>query len=426
MSNLTEKYIEFEKQHCAHNYKGLPCVFAKASRIYVWDVDGKQYIDFMSGFSTINQGHCHPEIVNALVEQANRCTLSSRAFYNDKLGEYSKLITGLTGYDMVLPSNTGVDGVETALKLARKWGYTKKGIPENQAIVIGCSNNFHGRTIGVIGMSTDPVCTTNYGPFVSNILSSNPTSREIITFGTDESIEELKRCFEEHGKNIAGFICEPIQGEAGIIVPDPNFFKKVRELCTQYNVLLIADEVQTGLCRTGKFLAIHNFDVRPDVVIIGKALGGGVYPVSGVLADKEIMLCIQPGEHGSTFGGNPLACSVAIASLNVLIKENLADNAFIRGNQFREKIRELSKKYSFIEEVRGYGLLNAIEFYSENDPKIGYNMAHIMLKNGLLTKPTHDVVLRMAPPLCITEEEMNNAIAIIEKSLEEYKENQTN
>ena len=397
----SQYYIDLEEKYGAHNYHPLPVVLSKGKGVYCWDVEGKKYFDFLSGYSAVNQGHCHPVIVDALIEQSQKLTLTSRAFYNDLLGEYEKYITSYFGYDKVLPVNTGVEAVETAIKLSRKWAYEVKGIEEDKAIIITCKQNFHGRTIGVVSFSTDPTAKNNFGPFLEGFVE--------IPFNDLNALE-----IEISKKNVAAFLFEPIQGEAGVVVPDEGYYTGIRNLCTKHNVLMVADEIQTGLCRTGKLLACDHENVRPDIIILGKALSGGVLPVSAVLADDEIMLTIKPGEHGSTYGGNPLACKVAIAALKVLKDENMAENAAEMGNLFREEIKKL--KSPFIKTVRGKGLLNAfvIEHY---DPDAAWNLCLELKNKGLIAKPTHGDKIRFAPPLIITREQMLEAVSIIAKSL---------
>jgi ornithine--oxo-acid transaminase len=397
----TQHYIDLEERYGAHNYHPLPVVLKEGKGVHVWDVDGMQYFDFLSGYSAVNQGHCHPKIIDALVQQAQKLTLTSRAFYNNLLGDYEKYITELFGYDKVLPVNTGVEAVETALKLSRKWGYEKKGIPADQAKIIVCSNNFHGRTLGVISYSTDPTATNNFGPFISGF--------EKIEFN---NIPALEKALQDN--NVAAFLFEPIQGEAGVVVPDDGYYTSVRKLCTEYNVLMVADEIQTGLCRTGRMLACDAENVRPDLVILGKALSGGTLPVSAVLCDDDVMMNIKPGEHGSTYGGNPLACRVAIAALDVLKDEHMAENAEKMGELFRNELQKLNSP--FIKIIRGRGLLNAIVIEHSNKDA-AWDLCVEMMNNGLLAKPTHGDKIRFAPPLVITEQQIHEAVAIIKKSL---------
>lgn len=405
MTKISSKLaMELEAQYGAHNYHPLPVVLSKGEGVYVWDPEGNKYFDFLSAYSAVNQGHCHPKIINALKEQAEILTLTSRAFYNDCLGEYEKFITEYFGFEMVLPMNTGAEGVETALKLARKWGYDKKGIPQDQAKIIACSGNFHGRTIAIISMSTDPDCYKGFGPKAGG-------------FGIVEydNLEELEESLKD--PNVAGFIVEPIQGEAGVYVPKEGYLKKAKELCKKYNVLFIADEVQSGLCRTGKLLACDHENVKPDVLILGKALSGGVLPISAVLSSKEIMLCIKPGEHGSTFGGFPLACKVGIASLKVLRDENLAENAERLGKIFRSEIENFN--HPMIELVRGKGLLNAV-VVKPKEGKTAWDVCVALKDNGLLAKPTHENIIRFAPPLVMNEEQIRECIAIIKKTFDKF------
>jgi ornithine--oxo-acid transaminase len=397
----TQYFLDLEDKYGAHNYHPLPVVLKRGMGVHLWDVDDKQYYDFLSGYSAVNQGHCHPKIVNALVEQVSTLTLTSRAFYNDQLGEYEKFITNFFGYDKVLPVNTGVEAVETALKLSRKWGYTVKGIEENKAKIIVCSANFHGRTIGVISYSTDPSSTTGFGPFVPGF--------EVIPYN---DLPALQTALQD--KNVCAFLFEPIQGEAGVVVPDDGYYKGIRALCDEHNVLMVADEIQSGLCRTGTMLACDLENVRPDILVLGKALSGGVLPVSAVLADDEIMLTIKPGEHGSTYGGNPLACKVAIAALSVLKDENMAVNAATMGELFRSELVKLNSP--FISVIRGRGLLNAIVIKHPN-PGAAWELCLELMENGLLAKPTHGDKIRFAPPLLINEEQVKEAVTIIQKSL---------
>ncbi len=394
-------YIQLEDKYGAHNYHPLPVVLKRGEGVHVYDVAGKEYYDFLSGYSAVNQGHCHPRILQVLIEQSKELTLTSRAFYNNLLGEYAQYITQYFGYDKVLPINTGVEAVETAIKLCRKWAYKVKGISKGQAKIVVCENNFHGRTTGVISFSTDPTASNEYGPYLPGF--------EVIAYN---SISALKRALED--KNVCAFLFEPIQGEAGVVVPDDGYYTEVRKLCTEKNVLMVADEIQTGLCRTGTPLACDREKVRPDIIILGKALSGGMLPISAVLADDEIMLTIKPGEHGSTYGGNPLACKVAIASLQVLKDEHLAEKAEDLGIYFREKINKLNSPH--IKMVRGRGLLNAIVIdHAEKDA--AWDLCLEMMKNGLLAKPTHGDKIRLAPPLVITKEQIDEAVAIIGKSL---------
>lgn len=391
--------MELEEKYGAHNYHPLPVVLAKGEGVYLWDPEGNRYFDFLSAYSAVNQGHCHPKIINALIEQAKELTLTSRAFFNNKLGEYEQFITEFFGYDMVLPMNSGAEGVETALKMARKWAYTKKGVEQDSAIIIFCENNFHGRTLAIISASTDPDCYEGFGPFMPGIVK--------IPYNDANALKEY---LEKHGKNVAGFIVEPIQGEAGVMVPDDGYLKTCYDLCKAHNVLFIADEIQTGIARTGRLLAVDHENIRPDILILGKALAGGVLPVSAVLADKEVMLVIKPGQHGSTFGGFPLACAVAKAALEVVKDENLAERSQELGEKFRARLRGIN--HQMLKLVRGKGLLNAIVV----EPKDGieaWDVCMMLKERGLLCKPTHRHIIRLAPPLVITEEQLNEAADII-------------
>ncbi|HEY6975889.1 MAG TPA: ornithine--oxo-acid transaminase, partial [Chitinophagaceae bacterium] len=380
VSQRTAHYLQLEDQFGAHNYHPLPVVLEKGEGVFVWDVDDKRYYDFLSGYSAVNQGHCHPRIINKLIGQAKRLTLTSRAFYNNLLGEYEQYITAYFGYDKVLPMNTGVEAVETAIKLARRWGYAVKGIGDNKAKIIVCENNFHGRTSTVISFSSDPVAYKDFGPYMPGF--------EMVPFN---NIAALEKSFQDN--NVAAFLAEPLQGEAGVVVPDDGYLKRVRELCTDYNVLFVADEIQTGLSRTGKMLACDHEDVRADILILGKALSGGTMPVSAVLADNSIMLNIKPGEHGSTYGGNPLACAVAIESLQVLKDEHMAENAAAMGELFRNELQKLNSPLLKI--IRGKGLLNAIVI-DHPDLQAAWNLCLELKENGLLAKPTHGDKIRLA------------------------------
>jgi ornithine--oxo-acid transaminase len=394
-------YIQREDKYGAHNYHPLPVVLDRGEGVHVWDVEGKKYYDFLSAYSAVNQGHCNPKIVGAMTEQARKLTLTSRAFYNSLLGEFEQYITEYFGYDKVLPMNSGAEGDETALKLCRKWAYEKKGIPENEAKIIVCDGNFHGRTITIISMSTDPDAYKGYGPYTPGFVT--------IPYNDTEALAK-----ELEDPNVAGFLVEPIQGEAGVYVPDEGFLSKAYELCKEKNVLFIADEVQTGLARTGKLLACDHEEVRPDILILGKALSGGVYPVSAVLADDDIMLCIKPGEHGSTYGGNPVAAKVAIAALEVIKEENLAERAEKLGKIFRDELKKIDSP--MIELVRGKGLLNAIVIKPTNG-KTAWDVCLALKENGLLAKPTHEHIIRFAPPLVITEEQIMDSVEIIKKTI---------
>ena len=399
--------MKLEDQYGAHNYHPLPVVLDRGEGVYVWDCEGKKYFDFLSAYSAVNQGHCHPKIINALVEQSKKLTLTSRAFYNSKLGEYEKFMCDLFGYDKVLPMNTGVEGGETANKLARKWGYMKKGIEENKARIIFANGNFWGRTLAAISSSDDPVSYKGFGPYMPGY--------DLIPYNDLNALEnELK------DPNVAAFMVEPIQGEAGVVVPDDGYLEGVRKLCDKYDVLFIADEVQTGIARTGRMLATDYEDAKPDILILGKALSGGVFPVSAVFANDEVMLCIKPGEHGSTFGGNPLACAVAKAALEVVIEENLASNAEKLGAYFRNKMNEYISKSDLVTLVRGKGLLNAIVINDDEKSSTAWDLCVKMKMNGLLAKPTHGNIIRFAPPLVINKEQLDTCIDIIISSIEEY------
>ena len=400
----TKDYIQREDKYGAHNYHPLPVVLDRGEGVYVWDVEGKKYYDFLSAYSAVNQGHCHPKIVGAMCDQAKKLTLTSRAFYNSLLGEFEQYITEYFGYDKVLPMNSGAEGDETALKLCRKWAYEKKGIAENEAKIIVCEGNFHGRTITIISMSTDPDSYKGFGPYTPGFV--------IIPYNDAKALE---KALED--PNVAGFLVEPIQGEAGVYVPDDGFLSKAYELCKEKNVLFIADEVQTGLARTGKLLACDHEEVRPDILILGKALSGGVYPVSVVLADDDIMLCIKPGEHGSTYGGNPVAAKVAMAALEVLKEENLAERAEELGKKFRAELRKIDSP--MVELVRGKGLLNAIVI-KPTDGKTAWDVCVALKENGLLAKPTHEHIIRFAPPLVITEEQLMDCVDIITRTIQSF------
>jgi ornithine--oxo-acid transaminase len=402
ISEKTQRYLDLEEQYGAHNYHPLPVVLDRGEGVFLYDVDGKRYYDFLSGYSAVNQGHCHPAIIKALIEQAQKLTLTSRAFHNDLLGEYAAFITAYFGYDKVLPMNTGVEAVETALKLCRRWGYMVKGIPENKAKIIVCANNFHGRTLNVISFSTDASSRTDFGPFMPGY--------EVIPYN---DLLALEKALQD--KNVAGFLVEPIQGEAGVVVPEDGYLQKARQYCEDAQVLFIADEIQTGLARTGKMLCCDHENVRPDILILGKALSGGVLPVAAVLANDEIMLTIKPGEHGSTYGGNPLACKVAIAALTVLKEEKLAENAAAMGTLLRDELANLSSP--FIKTIRGRGLLNAI-IIQHNNPEAAWDLCLELKDNGLLAKPTHGDKIRFAPPLIITATQVKECVGIIANSLE--------
>lgn len=399
--STAQSFFKLEEKYGAHNYHPLPVVLERGKGVFLWDVDGKKYYDFLSGYSAVNQGHCHPKIVAALMEQAQKLTLTSRAFYNNLLGEYAKFITEYFGYDKVLPMNTGVEAAETAVKLARRWGYVNKGIPENTAVILFAENNFWGRTLAAISASSDPLSYKNFGPYMPGF--------ELVAYNDLAALEKALQ-----NPAVAAFMVEPIQGEAGVVVPDEGYLSKVKLLCEEYNVLLIADEIQTGLCRTGKMLACEHDNVRPDILVLGKALSGGVLPVSAVLADDEIMLNIKPGEHGSTYGGNPLACKVAMAALTVLKEESMAENAEAMGKLLRTRLAELQSP--FIKLIRGKGLLNAIVIEHTNKDA-AWELCMELMRNGLLAKPTHGDKIRFAPPLNITAVHIEECVQIISKSL---------
>lgn len=403
-------YIDLEDKHGAHNYHPLPVVLEKGEGVYVWDVEGKQYFDFLSAYSAVNQGHSHPKIVKALTEQAHKLSLTSRAFYNSNLGEYEKKMTSLFGFDKVLPMNSGAEAVETAIKLARKWSYEVKGIKDGYAKIIVCENNFHGRTTTIVSFSNDKDAHNNYGPFTPGFLR--------IPYN---DIEALAKVLEDEAQHIAAFLVEPIQGEAGVYVPDEGYLKNASELCKKHNVLFVADEVQTGIARTGKLIACHHENVQPDILILGKALSGGMYPVSAVLANDNIMQVIHPGQHGSTFGGNPLACAVAVAALDVVEEEKLSERAEELGKFFRAEIQKIIAKTDLIYQVRGKGLLNAILVNDTPESPTAWNLCMQFAENGLLAKPTHGNIIRLAPPLVITKEQLLECVAIIEKVILNYK-----
>jgi len=400
--------IALEDKYNAHNYHPLPVVLAKGEGVFLWDVDGKQYYDFLSAYSAVNQGHCHPKILQALYDQAATLTLTSRAFYNNVLGEFAQYITEFFGYERVLPMNTGVEGGETANKLCRKWAYKVKGVPQNEAIILFAENNFWGRTLAAVSSSSDPVAKDDFGPYLPGY--------QLIPYNDLDALAEALK-----NPNVAGFMVEPIQGEAGVVVPDEGYLKKAYEMCKASNVLFIADEVQTGLARTGKMLACDYENFQPDILILGKALSGGVLPVSAVLANSEIMDLLKPGEHGSTYGGNPLACKVAIAALKVLKEENLSEQAFRLGEIFRKRMNQMIAKTDLVKLVRGKGLLNAIVINDTSDSKTAWNICLALKENGLLAKPTHGNIIRFAPPLVMTEEQLHECADIIEKTVLEFK-----
>lgn len=404
----SQQAIELEEKYGAHNYHPLPVVLKEGKGVYVWDLEGNQYYDFLSAYSAVNQGHCHPKIVKALTQQAHKLTLTSRAFHNDVLGEYEKFITELFGYDKVLPMNTGVEGGETAIKLCRKWAYKVKGIEENKAKILFAENNFWGRTLAAVSSSTDPTAYRDYGPYLPGF--------EIVNYN---DLNALEKALED--PNVAGFMVEPIQGEAGVVVPNEGYLKKAYDLCKSKNVLFIADEVQTGISRTGKLYCCQHENVQPDILILGKALSGGVFPVSAVLANDEIMLTIKPGEHGSTFGGNPLACKVAMAALEVAIEENLAENAQKLGQIFRKELTAFAKENDIIQLVRGKGLLNAVVINDPEHSNIAWDICVRLKENGLLAKPTHGNIIRFAPPLVMTEDELMDCVNIIKHTIKEFQ-----
>ncbi len=409
-SKLTaSELMELENKYGAHNYHPLPVVLDRGEGVFVWDVDGKKYYDFLSAYSAVNQGHCHPKIINTLMEQAQKLTLTSRAFYNSQLGLYEEFVTQYFGYEKVLPMNTGAEAVETAIKLCRKWSYEKKGLAENSAQIIVCENNFHGRTTTIVSFSVDPDACNHYGPFTPGFI--------IIPFNNADALEKVLK----ENQHIAGFMVEPIQGEAGAYVPDDGYLKKCYDLCHQYNVLFIADEVQTGIGRTGKLLACDYEHVHPDILILGKALSGGVYPVSAVLSDNEIMEVFQPGQHGSTFGGNPMAAAVAISALEVIRDEKLAEKAFVLGEMFRKEMNGLCKTSKIASFVRGKGLLNALVINNEGHKNLAWDICLKLLENGLLAKPTHTNIIRFAPPLVITEKQLFECVDIIKNTIIEFE-----
>jgi ornithine--oxo-acid transaminase len=407
--NAANQAINLEDQYGAHNYHPLPVVLAKGDGVYVWDVDGKKYYDFLSAYSAVNQGHCHPSIIGAMIEQAKTLTLTSRAFYNDKLGVYEEYITKYFGFDKVLPMNTGAEAVETAIKICRKWAYEKKGVDEKEAQIIVCENNFHGRTTTIISFSNDENARKNFGPYTAGFIK--------IPY---DDIEALEKAIKS-SKNIAGFLVEPIQGEAGVYVPSEGYLAKAKHLCKENNVLFIADEVQTGVARTGKLLAVDHENVKPDMLILGKALSGGVYPVSAVLANNEIMNVIKPGQHGSTFGGNPVAAAVAIAALEVIKDENLVENSAVLGKLFRSEMQKYIETSNIVSLVRGKGLLNAIVINDSEESETAWNICMKLSENGLLAKPTHGNIIRFAPPLVMTEEQLLECVSIITKTLKEFE-----
>jgi ornithine--oxo-acid transaminase len=404
-----------EAKYAAHNYHPLPIVFAKASGCSVWDPEGKHYLDFLSAYSAVNQGHCHPELVKALTEQASRLTLSSRAFYNDVFPRFAEFATSMFGFDMILPMNTGAEAVETAVKIARKWGYKAKGIPQNEALVFAVEENFHGRTFAAITMSSDPESRDNYGPYLPNVGSVNPSTGKPIRYN---NVEDVREVLETHGEKTAAFLVEPIQGEAGIVVPDDSYLREVRALCDKHNVLLICDEIQTGIARTGKLLCHEWSGIKPDLVLLGKAISGGMYPVSCVLGSDEVMLTIEPGTHGSTYGGNPLGSAVAIRALELIQEENMVERAETLGQRFRDGLKGLNS--DMITTIRGKGLLNAIVIdESKTNGHSAWDLCMLFKEKGLLAKPTHQNIIRLAPPLVITEAEIDSALKMIKEAMEE-------
>jgi len=409
-SRTSADYIELEKKYGADNYEPLPVVLERAEGVFMWDVEGKKYYDFLSAYSAVNQGHCHPRIIKSLQEQSQKLTLTSRAFYNDQLGQFEKYATELFGYDKLLPMNSGAEAVETGLKIARRWAYEKKGVPENQAGIIVCENNFHGRTTTIISFSNDPVARDSYGPYTQGFYK--------VAY---DDLEALEALLEKKKKNIAGFLVEPIQGEAGVYVPQEGYLKKAKELCEKHNVLFIADEIQTGIARTGKLLAVDHENVKPDILLLGKALSGGVYPVSAALANDAIMDVITPGSHGSTFGGNPIAAAVAMEALKVIEEENLAENAMVLGERFRTAMNKFIASNNIVKLVRGKGLLNAIVINDSEDSDTAWNICLKLRDNGLLAKPTHGNIIRFAPPLVMTEAQLDDCISIITKTLKEFE-----
>ncbi|SFC61110.1 ornithine--oxo-acid transaminase [Flagellimonas taeanensis] len=409
LEHLTsQQAIDLENKYGAHNYHPLPVVLSKGEGVYVWDVEGKRYYDFLSAYSAVNQGHCHPKIIGALMDQAKTLTLTSRAFYNDMLGKYEQYATSVFGFDKLLPMNTGAEAVETALKICRRWAYQKKGIPEDQAQIVVCENNFHGRTTTIISFSNDPVARTDYGPYTEGFIK--------IAY---DDLSALEKTLEAN-PHVAGFLVEPIQGEAGVYVPSEGYLKKAKALCEKYNVLFIADEVQTGIARTGKMLAVDHEGVKPDILILGKALSGGVYPVSAVLANDNVMGVITPGSHGSTFGGNPIAAAVAMAALEVVKEEGLAQNAQELGELFREELNKFIPTCDLVEKVRGKGLLNAIVINDSEDSSTAWDICMALKENGLLAKPTHGNIIRFAPPLVMNREQLMDCVSIITKTLQDF------
>ena len=408
--NTSAYHIELERRYGAENYEPLPVVLERAEGVYMWDVEGKKYYDFLSAYSAVNQGHCNPRILKVLHEQSQKLTLTSRAFYNNTLGEFEKYATGYFGYDKLLPMNTGAEAVETGLKIARRWAYEKKGVEENKAQIVVCKNNFHGRTTTIISFSNDPIARQHFGPYTQGFHKVEY-----------DNLEALEAVFKKEGENIAGFLIEPIQGEAGVYVPEEGYLRKAKALCEKYNILFIADEIQTGIARTGKLLAVDHEEVKPDILLLGKALSGGVYPVSAVLANDEVMEVITPGSHGSTFGGNPIAAAVATEALKVVKDEKLAERAEHLGRKFREAMTEYIAESKVVKLVRGKGLLNAIVINDREESNTAWNICLKLRDNGLLAKPTHGNIIRFAPPLVMTEPQMEACISIIIQTLKEFE-----
>ena len=409
VNKIAQDLMELENKYGAHNYHPLPVVLEKGEGVFVWDVEGKKYFDFLSAYSAVNQGHCHPKIIKTLIDQASKLTLTSRAFYNSQLGRYEEFVTQFFGYEKVLPMNTGAEAVETAIKLCRKWAYEKKGLKDNSAQIVVCENNFHGRTTTIVSFSVDPDAYNHYGPFTPGFI--------VIPYNDADSLEKILK----ENKNIAGFLIEPIQGEAGAYVPNDGYLKKCYNLCKQHNVLFIADEVQTGIARTGKLLACDYEEVHPDILILGKALSGGVYPVSAVLSSNEIMDVIHPGQHGSTFGGNPIAAAVAISALEVIRDEKLAENAFELGEIFRLAMEEICENSTIASFVRGKGLLNALVINNKDHENLAWDICLRLLENGLLAKPTHTNIIRFAPPLIITKSQLSECVEIIKFTIDSFE-----
>ncbi|MDR6300358.1 ornithine--oxo-acid transaminase [Mesonia maritima] len=405
----SEEAIKIEEKYGAHNYHPLPAVLSKGEGVFMWDVEGKKYYDFLAAYSAVNQGHCHPKIVDAMIDQAKTLSLTSRAFYNDILGKYEKFATEYFGFDKLLPMNTGAEAVETAIKICRKWAYERKGIPETEAQIIVAENNFHGRTTTIISFSNDEGARKNFGPYTPGFIK--------IPYDDTEALQKVL----EENKNVAGFLVEPIQGEAGVYVPTEGYLRKAKELCKKHNVLFIADEIQSGIARTGKLLAVDHEDVKPDMITLGKALSGGVYPVSAVLANDEVMNVIQPGQHGSTFGGNPVAGAVAIAALEVIRDEKLAENSMKMGEIFRKELNKYIENSSVVHKVRGKGLMNAILINDSEDSSTAWDICMALKENGLLAKPTHGNIIRFTPPLVITEEQIMDCVSIITKTLDQFE-----